>query len=111
MQSDIDQLFTPEVLKEFIPDGATLIGTRSIVLEGQKGGVWEYELSEERLDLKITMRMLQYAVFYDNRLVFLQFSTGGKPEDRREWLSEFEKNRPLFGMVANSLVIVDKYNN
>lgn len=110
-QREIDSLFSASSLKSFVPDGAKVIESRPIVLEEQKGGMWVFEMSADRLDMSLTMRMLQYVIFYKNRLIFLQFSAGGAPDDRSLWTASFEKNRPLFQMVANSLVIVDKYKN
>ncbi len=110
-QRDIDSVFSPSGLREFVPDNAKVLESKAIVLEGQKGGMWVFEMSADRLDVSITMRMLQYVVFYKNRLIFLQFSAGGSPSDRNEWTTTFEMNRPLFQMVANSLVIMDKYKN
>lgn len=110
-QREIDSLFSASGLKSFVPDNAKLLESKPIVLEGQKGGMWVYEMSADRLDVSLTMRMLQYVVFYKNRLIFLQFSAGGTPNDRSLWTASFEKNRPLFQMVANSLVIIDEYSN
>lgn len=53
--------------------------------------------------------MAEYVIYYDNPFIFLQFSSGGEIVDRVNWISEFEKNRELFNLVANSLVIMDKY--
>ncbi|MBX3282941.1 MAG: hypothetical protein KF756_10730 [Acidobacteria bacterium] len=110
-QSEIDSLFSASGLKSFVPDDAKVLESKPIVLEGLKGGMWVFEMSADRLDVSITMRTLQYVIFYKNRLIFLQFSSGGTPDNRSLWTASFEKNRPLFQMVANSLVIVDKYNN
>lgn len=108
-QREIDQLFSASSLKSYVPDGANVLETKPIVLEGQKGGMSVFEMSADRLEVSIRMRMLQYVIFYENRLIFLQFSAGGLANERDKWTATFEKNRPLFQMVANSLVIVDKY--
>ncbi len=110
-QKDIDSLFSIDQLKDFIPDEATLLESKPIVWEGQKGGMWVYEMSGDRLDIKVIMRTMQYLTIYNNRMISLQFSTGGLPEKRKDWVAEFEKNRPLFNLIANSLVIMDKYKN
>jgi hypothetical protein len=86
-----------------------LIESKPIVLEGQKGGMWIYEITGGRLDVKLIMRTLQYSIFYKNKLIMVQFSTGGTPETRKNWVAEFDKNRALFTMIANSLVLMDQY--
>jgi hypothetical protein len=110
-QREIDSLFSSSNLRTFVPDGSTVIESKPIVLEGQEGGMLVYEMSADRLDVSIRMRMLQYVILYENRLIFLQFSTGGTPPDRPLWIAAFERHRPLFQQIANSLVIVNKYKN
>ena len=110
-QRDIDELFSARNLKDFVPDGAKILESKPITLEGSNGGMWVLEERGERLDFSMTMRTLQYAILYNNRLIFLKFAAGGTEDTRAEWVATFERSRPLFQMVANSLVIVDKYRN
>ncbi len=110
-QRDIDEVFSARNLKDFVPDGAIMLESKPITIEGLKGGMWVLEESAQRLAFSMTMRTLQYAILYNNRLIFLQFAAGGTEDTRAEWLATFERSRPLFQMVANSLVIVDKYRN
>jgi hypothetical protein len=99
-QREIDSLFSSSNLRTFVPDGSPGIKSKPIVLEGQKGGMLVYEMSADRLYVSIRMRMLQYVIFDENRLIFLQFSTGGTPPDRPLWIAAFERHRPLFQQVA-----------
>lgn len=108
-QRDIDEMFTPSSLKDFVPEGGVVLESKSVVLEGLKGGMLVYDATGGRLDLTITMRTLSYMVFYKNRLISIEFSVGGLIEDRAELIAKFVKNRPLFTMIANSMVIRDAY--
>lgn len=110
-QKEIDSLFTASGMKDFMPDGAKVLESKPVVLEGEKGGMLVYEISADRLDFSMIVRTMQYMTFYKNRIISLQFSTGGTPENRKEWVAQFEKNRPLFFLIANSLIIMDKYKD
>jgi hypothetical protein len=108
-QKDINSVFTPSGLKDFMPENATFVEGKPIVLEGQKGGMLVYDAVMQRLELKLKMRSLSYIIYYKKHLIMLQFATGGKEEDTASIVKDFNKNRPLFQLIANSLVIMDKY--
>lgn len=108
-QKDLESLFLGNNLNRFVPDGAKLIESKTITLEGQKGGMWVYETVGERLDLKFVLRTMNFSTFYNGKLISIEFSVGGPMEDREVWTARFEKNRTLFMLVANSLVIMNKY--
>ena len=108
-QKEIDSIFSTRGLREFVEGEGTLIEAKPITLEGIKGGFWIIDASAERLDQKVSFRMAQYGLFHKNRLIMLQFIAGGDAESRQDWLKEFEKNRKLFQLIANSLVLMDNY--
>lgn len=109
-QKSLDLMFSPRGLKELVDDGM-LVESRPITLEGLKGGFWVVDMVGERLEQKLSIRMAQYGIVFKDKFILLQFSTGGDPTNRSQWLKDFELNRPLFELVANSLVIADLYKN
>lgn len=108
-QKDLDELFSERGLKYFLDENSTLIESKPIVLEGQKGGMLVYDTLGERLDVKLKLRTLSYVTIYKNRLIMIQFAVGNTENKFNEVTKEFEKNKPLFKLIANSLVILDKY--
>ncbi|MBX3291369.1 MAG: hypothetical protein KF881_00595 [Acidobacteria bacterium] len=108
-QRDLDAMFTPTNLKVFVPEGGVVLESKPIILEGQRGGMLVYDVTAGRLDLTLTMRTLSYMVFYKNRLISIQFSVGGLMQDRTKLIAQFVKTRPLFNMIANSMIIRDAY--
>jgi hypothetical protein len=108
-QRDIDAMFSPKGLREMVPDGATVVESKPIILEGQKGGMLVYDATMERLDISISMRTLSYTIFYKNRLISVEFSVGDLTQNRTKSIELFAKYRTLFVMIANSLVIRDAY--
>lgn len=108
-QREIEAMFIKSNLKEMVPDGGTLIESQAITLEGEKGGMLVYDMTMERLGLQISMRSLAYVVYFRDRLIRLEFSVADEAGNRAESVELFRKNRSLFVMIANSLVIGDAY--
>ena len=108
-QKDLNELFSVKGLKDVVDENSTLIESKPIVLEGQKGGMIIYDSVAERLDIKLKVRTLTYVTVYNNRMILLQFAVGNTEDKINETVKEFNKNRPLFQLIANSLVILDKY--
>lgn len=106
-QRDIDAMFTPANIRGMAPDGAVVVESKPITLEGLKGGMLVYDATAGRLDLSISMRTLSYTIFFKNRLVSIEFSVGDLTENRARAVELFTKYRPLFMMIANSLIIRD----
>lgn len=107
-QKDIDEMFSPKGLKDFA-EGATIIESKSITLEGQKGGMLLYDATVERLDIKLKVRTLSYVILYKNRFIFLQFAVGDTENKMSNTIKEFNKYKPLFQLIGNSLILMDKY--
>lgn len=108
-QRDIDAMFSAASLKDMMPDGSVLVEGKPIILEGQKGGMLVYDTTTGRLDLTLNIRTLSYVVYYKSRLISIQFSVSSVEQDRTKLIAKFVKNRPLFNMIANSMVIRDAY--
>ncbi|MDQ3800319.1 MAG: hypothetical protein M3384_12785 [Acidobacteriota bacterium] len=110
-QKHIDALFSPAGLKELVGAAAdvVVIESKPIVWEGQKGAMLVYDTVAERLDVRLKVRTLSYITLYENRMVFLQFAIGNTEDKMNETIKEFNKNRPLFQLVANSFILMDKY--
>jgi len=108
-QRDIDAMFTATNVRGMAPEGAVVVESKPITLEGMKGGMLIYDATAERLDLSISMRTLSYTIFFNNRLVSIEFSVGDITSNRAKSMELFTKYRPLFTMIANSLIIRDAY--
>jgi hypothetical protein len=106
-QREINSMFSPTNIKDLVPEGAVLIESKPITLEGQKGAMLLYDMTANRLDLSISVRTLSYTIFYKNHLLTFDFGVGSLTENQAESLKVFAKYRPLFGMIANSIVLSD----
>jgi len=108
-KKEIQELFAPNQLRTFVDDGATFIEGKAIMLEGQRGAMVISEQTIERLDLKLKLRMLGYTLFYKNKLIYIGFTVSGTEDKGKQIVENFNKMKPLFLLIANSLVLTDKY--
>ena len=100
-------LFTKKMLAE-MSIGETVLESGRIVLEGQPGGYVVTEITAARLDIKVKTRMLLYFIYYDGRFLSMNFGVTGSPNSFNfdEGMKRF---RPLFRLIANSLILNDRY--
>jgi hypothetical protein len=68
----------------------------------------ELQMTIERLDTKIQIRMVQFMFFRNNMIYVLQGTVGSDNMDRDLSL-EMTKYLPLYRLVANSIVVNDQY--
>jgi len=101
-------LFTSELMKQFIPKGGKYISGKKVTLDRIEGGMIEFEQIVTQIDIKLKVRGLFFIIPFKTKLVQIQCFTGGRENELNiEALSE--KFRPLFRMIANSLVISNQY--
>jgi hypothetical protein len=108
-KEDLEETFAPENLVEFVPDGATAIKTKSIVLDGQPAGLLTYEQIIQRLDQKLFLREELFVTAYGNHLLMLQGINGGMLDEQDAVRERFKKLQPTYSLIANSLVLMDQY--
>lgn len=108
-EQEMNDLFSPQSLKEMIPDGATFVTSKAVVLDHQKGGLIVFDQTQQRVDTKISMRILQFVTVYRNKMIFVQCMTATPDSGHTELNDRFRKMEPLFKLVANSFVIQSQY--
>lgn len=106
-KNEIAELFTEKEIKDFVPDKAKFISFKQMTFDGLQGGALEYEQTVTRLDLKIKLRLMNFIFIYNNQINFLQCSVSGL--ENENLTLAMEKFTPLFKLVANSIVINQKY--
>ncbi len=106
--AQIGGIFAPATLKNLAPSGATVVETAPATLGGQTGAMIVYEQTAKNPNGTFTVRIISYITIYKGKFVALNFSSGGPSADRAPWTANFEKNRKLFTLIANSLVLLIK---
>lgn len=102
-------LFTKSSLAEFA-EGGSIVESGTIVLEGQPGGYIISDNSFQRLEVKVNVRTLNYSFYYKGKLIILFCGVSQlNSSDNLDLM--MKKYRHLFTLIANSVVLNDKYAN
>ncbi len=108
---ELKELFQPNELKGMIPDGGTFIDAKEMILEGLPAGMIIHDQIQERLELKLAMRMTQFVTVYESSMIFIQFIVAEMP-DSTDTLDDLQKQfLPTFKAVANTFILNDLYNH
>jgi len=92
-------------IRKFAPPGATFLEGKSAMLDQQPAALVYYDLSMKRVDLVVTVRGMLLETFYHGKCLALTFSVGTMPGEEQTRPAVFEKFRPLFLLIANSVVL------
>ena len=94
-----------------IPENSVLRECKATTLENLPVVVKRLKLNMKRLENSMNMEVVQYNVFYKNKMIIIQGQVGTMNENISEktLLERFEKFKPVFNYVANSLMISNLY--
>ncbi len=107
---DIAEAFSPEALTVSIPEGAVYIDGERTEVDGLPGAVSRYLIIKERVGLKLRMITLQYIFYFEHKFIFIQFSVAGPATQSEHLLLErYDSFQPLFIMMANSIVLHNRW--
>lgn len=108
-KDEAEAFFLPEEMKEMLPDGATFVEAKQMVLDGSPAGMLVLDQPIKRLDLVVHARMVSFVTIQRDAMIFIQFATSGKEGDAKAGQELSAQFKPLFRLIANSLVLTDKY--
>lgn len=94
-----------------IPENSILRDCKKTNLENLTVVIQRIKMNVSRLENNVNMEVIQYNVFYKNKLVMIQgqVATMNDKITEKTLLDRFEKFKSVFSYVANSLVINDLY--
>ena len=94
-----------------IPENSVLRECKATTLENLPVVVQRLKLNMKRLENSMNMEVVQYNVFYKNKVIMIQGQVGAMNEkiSEKTLLERFEKFKPVFNYVANSLMINNLY--
>lgn len=94
-----------------IPENSVLRECKEAILENLPAVVKRFKLNMKRLENSMNMEVVQYNVFYKNKMIIIQGQVGTMNEkiSEKTLLERFEKFKPVFNYVANSLMISNLY--
>lgn len=108
LQGEIGGAVLAENLKDMLPAGALLIDSGQTKLDGEPGVWLKYSYELESNGSRWRMYMLQYMVPCRGRMIVLNCGVKGFADD--DALKDaFASHQPVFQMIANSLIINEKW--
>lgn len=102
-------LFSPSELRDMLPAGATIVDAQSTQSEGAPAGIMEYTMRVDRLGMVVLVHAWTLNFLSGNTLVQVQCQVTGLAEAEEEVSRRMAASRPLFGLMANSIVCPDKW--
>ena len=94
-----------------IPENSILRECKATTLENLPVVVQRLKINLSRLENSMNMEFIQYNIYFKNKVIMIQGQVGTMNEKVSEkiLLDRFEKFKPVFNYVANSLVINNLY--
>jgi hypothetical protein len=102
--------FTPSEMKRMVPEGANFIQAKPTKIEGLPAGILEYSMRQDRAGLTIDGHFISYTFVYDGVMVQLICSVSDGQSSRPDLLAKKMNDlKPLFTLMANSIVLQDRW--
>lgn len=106
--SDMENFNLEDSAHKFVEKGSELLSFKNFNIEGYKGYILTSDYQSERMSFFVKMRVQQIGLFIDDKFYCLIFTVSPKDSDQ-DLSIEFDKYQPLFTLITNSIVLVDKY--
>lgn len=107
--AQLRQSLMNDPVEDFAPDGCSLKESKRMKIEGLPAIRLTLEMTEERLDIRISCVMETLIVCMDSKLVYLNSSIGGPAKEIDRLRSLHAKYLPTIRQIQNSLVWLDAY--
>ena len=108
--SDLRELFNIDALHGMLPSGAIYVGAQSTEIEGSPAGILEYTLRAERAGMVGLIHAWTLNFVYDKTMVQIQFAVTGLGNSEAVTSRQMTMFKPLFVLMANSIVFPEKWN-
>ena len=94
-----------------IPENSVLRDCKEAILENLPAVVKRLKLNIKRLENSMNIEIIQYNIYFKNKVIMIQGQVGAMNEkiSEKTLLERFEKFKPVFNYVANSLMINNLY--
>lgn len=105
------EFLSRDTAKEFVSEGDRLISHKVTKIDGEPCAMIEFEVSTERVDLKIGQKMLAFIIPRKDVLLMVQCATGGDVSTGFDAINKhYEEVKPLFLLISSSCVLTDKWD-
>jgi hypothetical protein len=104
-----DFFVTKDERESMVPEGFKVLNSEPIVLDNQQGSLLILEANLQRMDMKQKFLVHQYTTIYDKKIIMLQLKVRNTTGTDETLTKEYQKNKKLFWLIANSLIIQNQY--
>lgn len=108
-KTEIESIVRSGEVKETIPEGATYIDSGVFLLEMRTGYWVHMQIIQERVGIKVYQEFLMYQLFFRGKAIGLMLSAGSPVKEKLNAIEAFNRTRPVFQQVLNSLVLEQAY--
>lgn len=110
-KEDLKDLFAPSELRGMLPPGAVLVDARSTEIEAVPAGILEHTMRAERAGMALLVHAWTLTFVSGKTLVQVQFQVGGPAGSEGDVSRRMAAFKPLFTLMANSIVFPDKWTS
>ncbi len=109
-ENELKEFFTPAEMKTMVPPGAKFINAKPTKIEAIPAGILEYSMRQERAGLTFDIQFISYIFIYGTTMVQLQCMVStGQATSPTVLARKMEDFKPLFFLIANSIVLNNKW--
>ncbi|MDP1948575.1 MAG: hypothetical protein Q8L77_13850 [Nitrospirota bacterium] len=109
-ESELIEFFTPAEMKGMVPPDATFIHAKPTKIEGLPAGILEFSMRLERAGKTTDGQFISYIFIYGTTMVQLQCGIStDEPTTPGVLARQMDNFKPLFFLMANSIVLQDKW--
>src|SRR5690606_32606122 len=94
-----------------LPPGASLIHAQTTKIDGDPAGILEYTMPFENAGMSAWMHAWSICFVLDRALIQIQFGIVGPAGSEAEAATRMAAHKPLFRLIANSIVFPDKWTS
>jgi hypothetical protein len=92
-----------------LPDGATFVTAQSTSIESIPAGILEYKMKADRAGMSFFVHAWTLSFFQDTTFVQVAFQVNGFEDSELDVSERMSAYKPLFNLIANSIVFPDKW--
>lgn len=105
---ELEALLAPSELRQMLPADAIFVDAQSTRIEGDPAGIVEYILYIDRAGTTLLLHTWSIWFMSGNTLVHINFQVGGLAGMEADVAERMAAFKPLFTLVANSIVFPNK---
>jgi len=110
-KTNIEELFQKSTVLKMLPKDIVITSYSRTTIDSLPGAMVEYEEVQSRLKYNFFSKNLIFMTFYKNSVLAFSFSVGNVLVKKNDVLERYPFIKPLFILIANSIVIQDLWKH